>query len=53
MTTEPIECEKKKLAALAEKHGLDLQHPAVLAMSQELDRLIVAQMRREAAEKAS
>jgi hypothetical protein len=53
LTTGQIERKKKALVAMAEKHGMDFQHPEVLAKSRELDRLIVAQMRREAAEKAS
>jgi hypothetical protein len=53
MTTKLIEQEKKKLVALAEKHGMDFQHPEVLVKSQELDRLIVAQMKQESAKRAS
>lgn len=53
MTTKLIEQEKKKLVALAEKHGMDFQHPEVLAKSQELDRLIVMQMQQDSTTKAS
>lgn len=53
MTTALIEKEKAKLIEVAEKHGQDLQHPEVLSKSEELDRLIVAQMRLQKADKVS
>lgn len=53
MTTLQIELEKSTLIRVAEKCSLDLQHPEVLAKSQEVDQLIVAQMRLKLAEKVS
>lgn len=47
MTTKRIRQEKNNLVKIAEKHGMDFQHPEVLAKSHEIDRLIVEQMQNE------
>jgi len=41
LSTQVIDREKRVLNALAEKYGLDLQHPEVQAQSQKLDKLII------------
>ena len=42
---EQIRVLKAELIAEAEKHNLNLQHPAVLKLSCDLDRLILSHMK--------
>ncbi|MED0738986.1 aspartyl-phosphate phosphatase Spo0E family protein [Aneurinibacillus thermoaerophilus] len=46
-----MEQKRKEMIDVAKMNGFDLQHPAVLKVSQELDKLLVTAMKKQMQER--